>query len=376
MKPIARSDGRWTVFVPRKVSESGKREAKYFPSKNQATKFCAEFRTDHREHGRQAISSEERHWINVARNELGDLSKLRAVLDHWTRTGRNVQPISASNAAEQFIAYRTSEKLNPGTVHDITWRLHAFGKAFGATNLHEITPGQIDNFLRTRSEGWDRRSFWKRIRPLFSHAHRQRWLIENPFDELEPPRTPGGRRDVYTPEQYGELLLSACYDDEAVTLFLALSGLAFMRSQELVRRFENEPVLEWGDVWFDRKEIHVREEVGKSTRRKSSDERFPPIHPALESWLLLYRKPAGRVVDCSVRSFRERLKVVFDRAKVPFIPNGLRHSAISYWLARFPELGVAQVAQYAGNSEPSCRLHYLKILTKEQGEAWFNSAKP
>jgi len=82
----------------------------------------------------------------------------------------------------------------------------------------------------------------------------------------------------------------------------------------------------------------------------------------------------GRIVDVSIRRFRVRLQRVFERAKVEFIENGLRKSAISYWLAAH-EHGVGEVARWAGNSEASCRQHYLRILTKADGEAWFNAAK-
>ena len=79
---------------------------------------------------------------------------------------------------------------------------------------------------------------------------------------------------------------------------------------------------------------------------------------------------------CSLTAFRRRIKKVFDATepRVGFIDNGLGKSAISYWLAAHPEHGVGEVARYAGNSEASCRKHYLRILTKAQGEAWFNSA--
>jgi hypothetical protein len=98
---------------------------------------------------------------------------------------------------------------------------------------------------------------------------------------------------VYTPERYAKLLASAI-DDHDVTLYLLLAGLCFLRSQELVRRLGNEEVLLWSDVWVDRKLIHVREGVGKSTRRKSGNERFPPIHPNLLSWLQLYKPNESR----------------------------------------------------------------------------------
>jgi hypothetical protein len=159
-------------------------------------------------------------------------------------------------------------------------------------------------------------------------------------------------------------------------MFIALSGLAFFRTRELVRRLDNEPVLEWSDILSDRNEIHVREEVGKHTRR-SSNERFVPIHPYLKKLFVMGRRInyTGRIVDVSIRRFRVRLHKVFERAKVEFIENGLRKSAISYWLAAHPEHGVGEVARWAGNSEASCRQHYLRILTQADGQAWFDAAK-
>ena len=142
MKPTNRTDGRWQVFVPRKLSESGKREARYFATKGAAEKFIKDFKVERREHGRSAVSAEEREWVRIARSELETLDRLREVLDHWRRTGRGVQPISAKDAVENFIAFRAKQaKLKPETVRDLSWRLRAFGKEFAASQLHAIAPG-------------------------------------------------------------------------------------------------------------------------------------------------------------------------------------------------------------------------------------------
>jgi NAD(P)-dependent dehydrogenase (short-subunit alcohol dehydrogenase family) len=364
------------VFVPRKLSESGKRETKYFASKSKSEQFIKGFKTERREHGKAAVSAEERHWIQVARTELGNLDALREVLDHWKKTGRGVRPISATDSVESYIQFRESRKLNAATKHDVTWRLRAFAGEFGSEQLNTITPGAIETYLNKHAEGWSRKSHHKRLLQFFSHAKRHRWIADNPFDELVAPETPGGKRDVYTPKQFSDLLQNSVFSDVEVCLFIALSGLAFFRSQELVRRFDGEQVIEWTDFLWDRDLIHVREGVAKSTRRKSGNERFTPIHSALTEWLRPITKDRkGRVINCSVRSFRKRLHKVFKKAEVPFIDNGLRKSAISYWLSAHPEFGVAQVSQWAGNSEASCRQHYLKILTKEQGAEWFKNAE-
>ena len=76
------------------------------------------------------MTSEERHWINVARVELGSLGKLRDVLDHWKRTGRDIQPISVPDAVEKFMEIKVRERLNAGTMQDISWRQKTFRDAF------------------------------------------------------------------------------------------------------------------------------------------------------------------------------------------------------------------------------------------------------
>lgn len=378
MKPVNREDGRWQVRIPRKLSGTGKRESRYFSSKSQAEKFIKEFKTERREHGKQAISSEERHWIQVVKTELGSLDKLRDVLDHWKRTGRGVQEMGAKEAADAFIKNQSAAGLNLKTVADIRWRIRAFGESFGSAPLHQITPGQIENYLRGFENEWSRRSFYKRLRPLFAYAKRHRWIAESPFDELDAPDTPRSPRRVYSPEEFKRLIDHSVYADPEIAMFIALSGLAFFRTRELVRQLKDEPVLEWRDILLDRELIHVREEVGKHTKR-SSNERFVPLHPMLKRLFTFASGTEatreGRVVDVSMVVFRRRLSEVFKNARVEFIDNGLRKSAISYWLAAHPEFGVAQVSQWAGNSESSCRQHYLRILTQADGQKWFDAAK-
>ena len=284
MKPVFRSDGRWQVRIPRKLSEVGKRESKYFPTKSQADKFIKGFKGEHKEHGRAAVTVEERRWIGILKAELGGLDRIQEILDHWRKTGRGVTPIGATDAAEAFIKDRETAGLNPKTADDIRWRMRAFGKHFGAAPLHQVTPGAIEDFLKGFAIGWSRRSFYKRLKPFFAYSHRQRWLLENPMEELSAPDTPTSPRKIYTPEDFKKLVAHARWNDIEVCLFIMLSGLAFFRTRELVRKIANESTLEWRDILFDRDEIHVRQEVGKHTRR-SSNERFVKMHPALKKVL-------------------------------------------------------------------------------------------
>ena len=379
MKPTKHKASKlWNIRIPPRLSDSGRWQIKYFSSEAKAREAIKTIQTEKAEHGKAAVTAEERHWINVVRNELGSVAKLREVLDHWHRTGAGVTSKTARQAVTEFLAWRMADKLNPGTKQDISWRLNAFADAFGERQLFQITAGDIERWLRNYTEGWARRSMYKRIRPLFAHAKRHRWLQYNPIDDLLPPETPSARREVYTSEQYVKLLTTAFeMEGDALWLYLILSGNAFLRVQELVRRFANEQVLEWQDFLWDRQEIHVPEATAKSTKRKSGNERFVPLHQNIHDWLVRFRSgpvpTSGRVIDCSVRHFRKLLKRLHAKAEVPLIPNGMRKSGISYYLARYPQIGIGQLSIWAGNSETSCRQHYLKILTEEEGLAWFDA---
>jgi hypothetical protein len=375
-EPVFHAGNRkWRVTVPARLSGTGKRKDVYFDAQKAAEQYIDDLLADREEHGKQSVTADERHWINVVRQELGNLNKLRQVLDHWSRTGAGVASVSAREAAKEFLEWRKADKLNPGTKLDISWRLNAFADHFDDRPMFQITAGEIERWLRNYSEGWARRSMYKRIRPLFSHAKRHRYLVHNPIDDLIPPDTPNAKREVYTPGDYQKLLKVAFGQDNPLWLYLILSGNAFFRSQELVRRFGNEPVLEWQDFLWDRDLIHVREEVAKSTKRKSGNERLVPINSNIQEWLTQFRSgslPAsGRVIDCSIRVFRRMMAELHTKSEVKFIDNGMRKSAISYCLAANPEYGVAKVSAWAGNSESSCRQHYIKMLSKDAGDAWF-----
>jgi hypothetical protein len=112
MEAIRRADGRYAVFIPARLSPTGKRQAKYFKyrtsgreNRDSAEKFIAEFQANRREHGNAAVTAEERHWINIARAKLGSLVKLGEVLEHWRKTGANIRSISARDAVEEFIRW-------------------------------------------------------------------------------------------------------------------------------------------------------------------------------------------------------------------------------------------------------------------------------
>jgi integrase len=114
---------------------------------------------------------------------------------------------------------------------------------------------------RIRKPGLDEAT-GNELRQLFDYD----MLAVNPLDKLEAPKTKRVGAKLYTPEQFVAMLQWSLANSFHIMLqFLALSGLCFMRTAELVRLYEEEEVLRWDDIRWDRKLIHVRGEVAKET---------------------------------------------------------------------------------------------------------------
>ncbi len=54
---------------------------------------------------------------------------------------------------------------------------------------------------------------------------------------------------------------------------------------------------------------------------------------------------------------------------MPWKHNALRHSFISYWVAR--NKNVNEVAMEAGNSPEMIFKHYRELVTENEADAWF-----
>jgi integrase len=125
--------------------------------------------------------------------------------------------------------------------------------------------------------------------------------------------------------------------------------------------------------------LDQRQEVAKGTHRAEGDERNIPLNKgeSLQVWLFQQmdgKDLKGRIIPISSKQLREKMNVIFEKFGVKQVPNGFRHSAISYYLAMFPDAGVTRVSRWSGNSEATIRKHYLQVLPEERGKEYFNAS--
>lgn len=203
---------------------------------------------------------------------------------------------------------------------------------------------------------------WARKRKLLPDEDTAAELAERPLARRKVPAT-------WTPDELAAML-RVCPGSHLP--WLTLSAFGGFRESELyhVEDDDKDP-LRWSDIRLSDQLIEVRPETDKNGYR-----RLVPIVPALAAWLETLQpgtdpaatvctgKPAYREIKGLNRSATAILGDAVGGWKV----NALRHSWISY---RAAQVGLAQTATEAGNSESEARKSYNDAKSKEEADQWF-----
>ena len=193
----------------------------------------------------------------------------------------------------------------------------------------------------------------------------------SPFDGIARPEGSNNAPRIHQPSEFERLLNTADVQFPELLPYIALEGAGFLRSCELVHTRASDLALDWSDIDFEKRLIHVRPGVAKDTRSANGNARHPKMEDIVSHWLEPHRKDSGPVVEWGERYFRTQLKELYIAANVAPVPNALRKSCMSYAIAWRPEIGVVYVSKQAGNSEAVARRYYIETLEPSAGEAWF-----
>jgi integrase len=312
----------------------------------------------------QLTSETDKQWLAYLHAELGpDLGVLPRILAHWKTTGKAIVTRStAQSAVDGYLDYRKAQ-VSARTLADNRCRLSRFKVQLGDRQLSDLIPADFRGFLDSFTDRTSRRNYYKSLAPWVKLCVEKRLLVINPLSEIKRPKANEGEPEVYSVDAFQALLKHAGAETIA---FVAIGGLAGLRTAEMLRERRSDQVLQWEDVDFQNRRITVRPEVLKTDRR-----RYEPICGALISWLEPIAKQSGSVLPVSQAAFRKHMQKLFEQTKTKAKPidNGLRHSFASYWLAlNGGEQGGGALANVMGNSESVARRHYVEVLTPESGE--------
>ena len=295
----------------------------------------------------------------------------------------SITATTVADTVDRFLIWRPNQgRWNPSTAANTRSRLATFKAAFPNKLMHELTPADLQDFLAIRGTAGTAVKYFNKLRPLFRYAELHRFLAVNPLKNIQPPALEFQEIEIYKPAELAAMLkvTEELYPD--LIPFLSLMAFGFMRTEELVPRFEGDAVLQWSAFdWTDGR-IFVPHAVAKKARALSSNERPIPFNPALLHWIKPYVKDSGRIVTREKVSAYRALARIRARAEyhddvdnelkpVRNIANGLRHSCLSFWMAANGEESIGTVARWAGNSAAVAKRHYVATVRRSEGKNWF-----
>ena len=369
----------WRVRVPAAESETGKPMPKYFETEEAAKQFIQEH---HRTGSVQLaeLSVQERHVLGLIRQsqDYTPDSLLDAWREHQARQ-KTQRSITIAQLCEAFYARQVREKRSEPTLNDDRWRLNKFSAAIGSSAAGDCTPADVARYLESIPPGTNRRSHFKTLRKLWRWAYQLAHVEADPMARMKPADGWGVNVERLSPELYVKILRVIAGKEppakgkEPTTKYkfllpyFVLAGLAGLRTCELIRYKPGEPVLEWQDIYWNKKLIFISHEVAKATRARDR-KRFIPLEKAAVE-ILRPLAGSGPVMPCSPQHFHRTRRKLASAMRIKFPENCLRNSYATYALT-FCSLGA--VAKAMGDAEATVKRYYIETLEPGVGHEWFS----
>lgn len=327
--------GRWQVRIPVKLSGTGKRETKYFPTKAEAMGYITNLE-DVAAGLRLGETLMTRSEYDAVIEELARLAPfdvtLKDVIDYYIARHR------ASDAKKIAVLV----PLYMETLKDMSRQYRAavrqiikrFCSDFGANLIDDVMPEQFDEWLSEWKKTPSAYNFALRhIKPFFAWAISKKYAVQSPAEGIKQRKHQRAPISILTPAQ-AHSLLDACRDYSsgeempenlrvnAVDMKIAVAVLLFagVRPEEVT-------ALTWEHVKLAHGYIRIEPEVSKT-----NSVRLVQIEPNLKAWLetVPEEKRTGKL---SPKNWQRKWQAVRRGAGISHLNDVCRHSYASYWLA-------------------------------------------
>lgn len=352
----------WRINIPAGLSDSGKRERRFFGTKSEAQTFADQQKARIQNFGvsETGLTAGQREAAASAFRLLGDVSPQRLVdlvEQHLAREKARTASISFQQLEVEF----TNSKKKRSAAYTRQIR-QAFTKlsAFAETKVSDIQAKEIDAALKGLAET-NRNLLLRVLRAAFNYAVRKQWVVKNPVISLDFTSERHGEVEVLSNRQTAKLLVSAKRTDPELLPYTLFGIFAGVRPEELLR-------MRWDHVKMEEYHIVLPAEVTKTGRR-----RVVEMEPALSDWLHWYISQRGTPtgVITPKRSLRKRLRALRLKAGIStWVQDVMRHTYASNWLATHGDIN--RLLLNLGHYSPKMLWeHYHKaVLRKDAEQFW------
>ena len=279
-------------------------------------------------------------------------ASMRAAVDHYlAHLERAAKSANVRDLVADFLVFKRQDDMSQRYLNDLKSKLGRFVAAFGDKLVCDISPQDLDSWLRgLEMTAASRDSYRRNLGVMFESARRRGYCALNPAAEIRFTKRLTGEVTILAPKQVSRIL-ETC--GREMVPYIALCAFAGLRPTEAAS-------LDWSDIHLDTGEIEVKARHAKTRRH-----RLIPIPDNLRTWLVVYQRESGRVFF-SRRKFRETYRAA-GFAKWPL--DVLRHSFGTY---RLPLLKSAEaLALEMGNSPDVIFRHYRRAMNESVAAAYF-----
>jgi hypothetical protein len=323
----------------------------------------------------------------------GNGGTLREAVEFFLAHGeaRRFHARSVSDCIDDYLIHEKQSNVTAIHIETLTKHLRRFREEFGQRKIHTITTMEITKWLancadRNTGKPWSEKTRNNVRGSLLCLSIFARDTLQaipdagkTQFQKVNSAIIDPNEVEIYTPEEIGKLLKAAIEHDIDLIPAIVVGAFQGLRPDEF--HAENARQEDKGNgkrtrrplTWeaFNWKDglLHVS---GQKVRSKAT--RDIPLQSVSRAWLEPFRSLSGEIWRFS-SSYSDRMKYLREKAEVPAIVDGFRHSYASY---RIRELkgNLEEVAAEMGNSPRQLIGHYKRNVTDEAAAEWFKCLPP
>ena len=343
-----RGKPRWRVSV----FINGRRKQRYFKTQAEANQWIQELKST------GCVAS---FWAALSSQEQLDLvgayrvAQQRSIclLEASLNFSANAKQssITLPEAAQAYLAKKTSESLRQLSLQQIQWKLDLLIQAFGNKTPNTLSPTHLEQWFAERQ--WARSTIdgvIAKIGPFFTWCVREGYCNRNPCAVVKRPMGDDSPPSIFTPPETKKLLQAALSYDPGLIPYLAIGLFAGVRPLEIERL-----------TWLDISERYIEINAAKAKSRKR---RLVSLSSNLKEWLAF----GGNL---PLTNKRKRLAQVLKLTGINWQPDIMRHSFASYHLALHQSAD--KTAFELGHRDSKMLIaHYRELVSFEAAKAYWN----
>jgi hypothetical protein len=369
----------WKTYLVQGWQEAGKWKRRKFKNLRDADAFVDQLQVTLKNAGgakhliQTRMTEEQAKEAEDAFHRLGDRYAMREAIDYFLAHFCNPDfKITIKDAKVKFLGAK-EKFIRPVSIRQLGATLNRFETFLENVHIHEITPADVERFLRSlrAKNGKDPASkkTWNNFRADLSSffswtvEEPQKWIGRNPASSVTHFKQKDLERkdpEILTVEQVQKLMAYAAeYAGGQMARYFALALFAGIRPGggpdgelvKLARHPDRDKLID-----LKRGVIKIPAEVSKIHRKRTI-----VIRPNLRAWL---KNTAAEILPTN----HDRM-IKHIRKKHALSHDVLRHSFISYHVSAFRSVGNAAIE--AGNTESIIHDHYLDLVSVTEGKAFW-----